>query len=125
MVIFNERELNYIKQNFSKHLKDFQEIKVDEEDIRNFLLEDLTQKEIDNIKYILENFNKINTDEEVNDKVVDTVYWVEGMWVWRDNECNREETSEFISDEIWLDIYEKILKSWGILEEECDEKFLN
>lgn len=108
MIKFNKKELNYIYETFSKMLNGVKSTDINDK-LYNEYLESLDEDTLNDAKYILKNFAKINFNEGINSKASDTIYWLDSMWVWGDYRFSREEVKEYISDEIWLDIYEKIV----------------
>lgn len=104
-------EIDYIKNNLTTIIEDLKKYDTSDEEYKRYL-DNLGVGEINDIKFLIANIDKMNTDENINDKVLDQVYWILGMWVFGDYRFSREEVEKYISDEIWLDIYEKILDTF-------------
>lgn len=115
MVNLNEEELNW-GIDILKYIK--LDIEQKENLVDNSYLEFLTglSKEVyPKIIYLLNNIDKIQSDEEVNDKFIDVLQEINGFWLWQDYD-SREEVKHYIDDEIFLNYVAKIYKIW-----DCEE----
>ncbi|NFC75149.1 serine kinase, partial [Clostridium botulinum] len=103
MIKFNEKELEYIKESCIKvqeMLKGKNNIIIDDGNFTKDYLESIGEDTINNVKKILENediFKNANINEKYNKILVDTIYWIDGLWVWADSYfTTAEEVAEYI-----------------------------
>lgn len=110
MVKFTKKEYEYILNKMQEDRKYFDTC------TKNELMEWLEDMNGDNYntvmlfteyKYQLESINKI---KRWNDRIINYINEVHGMWVWLEHEFDKHEVAKYIKDDsIYLDIYEKIL----------------
>lgn len=72
----------------------------------------LSNKAYENIKYLLDNLDKININEEINKKFIDTLDEINGFWYWQDYDT-RDEVKKYIDDDMFLNYVGKIYGIWG------------
>ncbi|AJE11948.1 hypothetical protein [Clostridium botulinum] len=116
MIKFNEKELEYIKESCIKvqeMLKGKNNIVIDDGNFTKDYLESIGEDTINNVKEILENeniFKNANINKKYNKLLVDTIYWIDGLWVWVDNYfTTAEEMAEYIDVPESCSIFEKIM----------------
>ncbi|ACO83477.1 hypothetical protein [Clostridium botulinum] len=116
MIKFNEKELEYIKESCIKvqeMLKGKNNIIIDDGNFTKDYLESIGEDTINNVKKILENediFKNANINEKYNKILVDTIYWIDGLWVWADSYfTTAEEVAEYIDVSESCSIFEKIM----------------
>lgn len=79
-------------------------------------LKHLSKNVYKNIKYILKNIEKINTDEEINKIYIDILDEICGFWYWQEWDT-KEEVKTYIDDDIFLNYIGKIYEIWEYEEE--------
>ncbi|NFK78276.1 serine kinase [Clostridium botulinum] len=116
MIKFNEKELEYIKESCIKvqeMLKGENNIVIDDGNFTKDYLESIGEDTINNVKKILENediFKNANINKKYNKMLVDTIYWIDGLWVWVDSYfTTAEEMAEYIDVPESCSIFEKIM----------------
>lgn len=103
MIIFTDAELQYIENNFKELFNP------DNKDMR--FLEHVRytgQETIDTAKELLTMWDMANKDQDMNEKILDTAYYVLGMYAWREEDMNADEVAEYIEDPEYLSIYQKV-----------------
>lgn len=111
MILFDEKELEYIKEKFTGILINDGKFE-DDKDYQSYI-DLIGQDSIDNSKIVIQNFENINIDEKINALCVECIFWIEGMWVWhcewRHLHYDIEEMKEYFeNDTIFLSLYDKI-----------------
>lgn len=108
MIIFTDQELEYIKMEFEGLLDVLQN--GSENTVIVDYVEGLDDDTTSNMHTILSMMNLINNHIEVNKLTVDTVYYGLGMSHWLENGMlSADEVREFVDDEFYLNIYQKII----------------
>lgn len=114
MINFSEKELDYIKEMCEAVIESCEEID-------NETAEEGTKEWIDGIGKntimsaikILNNPNilkEANINKEYNLLIADTIYWIDGLWVWVDNGFTlAEEMYKYMEIEDSCSIFEKIM----------------
>lgn len=109
MINLSEKELNYCLSTFKKILSDMDNYKMN--DYYRIHLDSIDEDLLNKAKELLDmklNIDKVNNNPEINDKFIDTIYWIDAMWVWLEAGCTAEDIREIISEECYS-IYQKII----------------
>ncbi|MCB2297059.1 hypothetical protein [Clostridium tagluense] len=117
MIKLNEEELNW-GTDILKYIKidiEQKEHLVDNSYVD--FLTGLTKEVYPKIVYLLNNIDKIQSDQKVNAKFIDVLNDINGFYLWSDYD-SREEVKEYINDEIFLNYVEKIYKIWNCEDED-------
>jgi len=85
-------------------------------------LKHLSKNIYENIKYILNNIEKINTHEESNKTYIDILDEICGFWYWQEWDT-REEVKTYIDDDIFLNYIGKIYEIWEYENNEDEEEY--
>lgn len=107
MVYFNQNEKIYIQETFFRTSNDLRNIHKQIGEYRDYLIT-VVRSQARNIKYIIKNFDKINTNEKVNNMASNIMYYLSGMNNL--SEINkRNELKKRIKDKGKIMLYTKIL----------------
>lgn len=101
---FSEEEINYIEKNFNELLNNDDKLYSD-------IRKQIGTEELNTVKEMLKNIEKINDDEEYNKKLISTIYWDLNMWCFHQRDYDAEELTEMLNDEIYGQIYNKVINS--------------
>jgi hypothetical protein len=58
----------------------------------------------------LEDIREVNTDKLLNKTCIKTMYDICGYFVWVEGYMTGEEVAEYVADEIYCSIYQKIME---------------
>lgn len=122
MLHFKEQELNYIKKvvaDATVHID-----RLDKEELIDYI-DSIGGDVFSHIRMFTNHsdvFDKINKEEHINEWAINILWWADGMWVWLEGDSRyAEDVKEFIDDDMYCQLYEKILDYW---EEQDEEEIL-
>lgn len=103
---FTAEELEYIKSNFENILNSNDEEKVLH---RNNLDADT----LEDMKFIIKKFSKVNEDQKTNKILQDAVYWGLGMWTFVEAGILKStELEDYVADdEVYCRLFDKIMEA--------------
>jgi hypothetical protein len=116
---FTDQELEYIKKEFAEVSN-----KIKNEYSKEELLEYMSEvggKSIDTALTFTKFpdwYERANTQDNLNKDVTDAIFWIGGMWVWADSYyTTADEVAQYIKEEEYCSIFEKIMNEDEELEE--------
>lgn len=112
MLIFNEKELAWIKKELTYVLaeenKDCVEY-VDEEDLAK-------------ARTVLDKIELVNSDEIINEMFIDVLWFVMGMWIWEERLDDPEnQIDNYVDDSDYCNVYRKTMEYLNDEEDEENE----
>lgn len=124
MVRYNKKEINYIIKQFFKTLNDLRNVNTKTGEYKDYLIS-VAKPHERNMKYILKNFNKINTDKRSNNMTSNIMYCLCGLDILEDTEYNKAKIDvmdinqryRIICEKIWLDMeFSNLISSVNIIQ---------
>ncbi|AGK97643.1 hypothetical protein [Clostridium pasteurianum] len=109
MIHLNKKEYKFCIDTFKDNINHLS--KLNGKDLLNYV-NSVGQDSINNaVELITCSRKDINNNEELNEKCKQSVYWLNGMWVWVDSYMETaEEVSQYVGDEQYCSIFEKIIE---------------
>lgn len=120
MIKFSEEELQWGIECLKVTIFDIEHIDNNLDAFQVEHLKHLSKNTYKNIKFVLDNQDKINTDEEINKIYIDVLDENCGFWYWQDWDT-REEVKHYVNDEIFLNYIGKIYEIWEFEINEIEE----
>ncbi|AOY76901.1 hypothetical protein [Clostridium formicaceticum] len=126
MIKFDEKEINWAVRKFERIVRDIDNIdSIEDEDYKDYL-DGIDTETYDNMLKVIESdFDKINSNEDINEAFIEGLIWgVGGMWVWLDNRDSVEFVRELLGnvvDEEYFTLYEKILNKFEFESEDGED----
>ncbi|AGK96776.1 hypothetical protein [Clostridium pasteurianum] len=108
MIHLNKKEYKFCIDTFQDSISHLSKLRG--EDLLNYI-NSVGQDSIDSaIELITCSRKDINNNEELNEKCKNSIFWLNGMFVWSDSYMiSSNEVLEYVGDEQYCSIFEKII----------------